>query len=596
MISVVVLTFNSSKFIKACLDSVSGQSCQDIELIVVDNGSWDNTLSITKKNYPSATLIENGKNLGAAKARNRGIEVSRGEWVLTLDCDVVLEKDFIGRIMESARLSDKTVGIIQPKILQKDRKRIYSCGAHLSVSRRFYDIGKGEADNGKFSKEKGVFGACCAAALYRRKMLEEIKDEYGYFDERFFFLVEDVDLAWRAHRKGWQAKFYPGATCYHDGNSSNLNNRIRQYLCLRNRYYLMIKNDGLKRFYLNLFFLFLYDLSRLFFLVLTNKGILNALKEIPIFIKNRKEEKKDSSDKRCLDLENGGLISIVIVGYNAGGHLPTCLDSIYNQSYKNFEIIFVNNGSTDNTASILSLYPGVKIINNNDNRGFCFGNNQGISAARGDYILTLNSDVVLGRDFLSELKNIAVSDEAALFCPKILNKNGITIDSTGLALSRFYRFFDRGSGEIDVGQYNTKLDIFGPCAAAALYKRKALDDIKHNEEYFDEDFFFLVEDFDLAWRARKKKWKARFVPSAVCYHARNSTSFNSKFRQYLSFRNRFFLLAKNGNVGVKYFVVFLLYDMPRSIYMLMTNRHAIRAIYEVIRYRPRGIKQAARKC
>ncbi len=572
------------------------QSCQGVELIVVDNGSRDNTLSILKEDYSSVTLIENNVNLGAAKARSMGVEASKGEWILTLDCDVVLEQGFLRKIKEFAGRSDETVGIIQPKILQKDRRRIYSCGAHLSRSRRFYDIGKGEADNGKFSKERDVFGACCAAALYRKKMLEEVKDEHGYFDERFFFLVEDVDLAWRAHRKRWRTRFYPEAICCHDGNSSDLNNRIRQYLCLRNRYYMMIKNDGLKRFYLNLIFSSLYDLSRLSFLVLTNKGILNALKEIPDFINNRKGKKKNYPDKRQPDSEDDVLMSIVILGYNAGRHLSACLDSIYSQSHKNFEIIFVNNGSTDDTVSILSRYPDVKIIHNKDNKGFCFGNNQGIKASRGDYILTLNSDVVLGWGFLAELKKIAASDEAALFCPKILNKNGVTIDSTGLALSRFYRFFDRGSGEIDVGQYNAKLDIFGPCAAAALYKRKALEDIRHNEEYFDEDFFFLGEDFDLAWRARKKKWKARFVPSAVCYHARNSTSFNGKFRQYLSFRNRFFLLSKNGNVSIKYFIVFLLYDMLRAIYMLATNRYAIKAIHEVIRYRPKVVRQRARKC
>lgn len=595
-LSIVILTFNSSGFIKACLDSVFSQDYQDFEVILVDNGSIDNTLSLVAQGYPAVRFISNKENLGAANARNQGIEVSKGEWVLTLDCDVVLERSFLAKIIDFAESSDESVGIFQPKILQRDKKRIYSCGAHLSRFRRFYDIGRDELDKGRFNKEGFVFGACCAAALYKKKMLEDTREDTGYFDQRFFFLVEDVDLAWRAQRKKWKTKFCPQAICYHAGGSSNVNNKIRQYFCFRNRYYLMIKNDGLKKFYLNLVFLSLYDLSRLFFIVFTNWGILNAIKEIPLFIKNRKKEKRDYLDTKRKYSEEDRLISIVIVGYNAGGHLSACLDSVYSQSYKNFEIIFVNNGSADETVSMLRLYPDVKIITNKDNKGFCFGNNQGIKATRGDYILTLNSDVVLGRDFLSELKNIASSDEAALFCPKILNKNGITIDSTGLALSRFYRFFDRGSGEIDIGQYNAKLDIFGPCAAAALYKKEALDDIRHNGEYFDEDFFFLGEDFDLAWRARKKKWKARFVPSAVCYHARNSTSFNSKFRQYLSFRNRCFLLTKNGSIGIKYFIVFLLYDIPRFIYMLMTNRYAIRAMYEVVRYRPKGIKQGAHKC
>ena len=282
--------------------------------------------------------------------------------------------------------------------------------------------------------------------------------------------------------------------------------------------------------------------------------------------------------------DEGALISIVIVGYNSGSHISGCLDSIYNQGHRGFEVIFIDNGSTDNTEDVLKSYPDVKIIKNSENKGFCFANNQGISSSRGSYILTLNSDCVLGRDFLLELKKVAESNNAGLFAAKILNNSGKAIDSTGLVLSRFYRFFDRGSGEVDKGQYDTRLDIFGPCAAAALYKREMLEDIKRDGEYFDEAFFFLLEDFDLAWRAMKNGWKARFVPGAVCYHARNSTNFNSKLRQYLSFRNRFFLLIKNGVINFKYIAVFLLYDVPRFICMLFTNRYILRALRDIIRF------------
>jgi len=290
-------------------------------------------------------------------------------------------------------------------------------------------------------------------------------------------------------------------------------------------------------------------------------------------------------------MERSILISIVIVGYNAGKYLSLCLDSIYNQTYRNFEVIFVNNGSTDYTASILKSYPDVRIVKNKDNKGFCFANNQGIKIARGMYILSLNSDIVLDNNFLLEMKKAAEANYVALFGAKMLNSDGKTIDSTGLVLSRYYRFFDRGSGEIERGQYDERLDIFGPCAAAALYKKEMLEDIKHNGEYFDEDFFFLAEDFDLSWRARKKGWKARFVPTAICYHYRDSTNFNSKFRQYLSFRNRYYLLIKNGELNIKYFIIFLFYDLPRLIYMLLTNKYTSKALYEVIRHTPRMLKK-----
>lgn len=298
-------------------------------------------------------------------------------------------------------------------------------------------------------------------------------------------------------------------------------------------------------------------------------------------------------EKVLLEMSNDLLISIIIIGYNAESYLSDCLGSIYNQTYRSFEVIFVNNGSNDNTALALKAYPGIRVVHNNINKGFCFANNQGIKLARGRYLLILNSDVVLDKNFLSEMKNSISMNNTGLFGAKILTGDGKYIDSAGLELSRFYRFFDRGNGERDNGQYDRKLDIFGPCAAAALYKKEMLEDIKYKEEYFDEDFFFLGEDFDLAWRAKRKGWKARFVPKAVCYHARNSTNFNNRFRQYLSFRNRYFLLIKNLDMKIEYIFVFLLYDIPRLLGMLLTNRHTCRALYETIKLAPRMRRKGA---
>lgn len=294
-------------------------------------------------------------------------------------------------------------------------------------------------------------------------------------------------------------------------------------------------------------------------------------------------------------MEENLLISVIIVGYNAGRQLSNCLDSVYDQAYRNFEVIFINNGSTDDTGLRLKSYPEIKLINNKQNKGFSFANNQGINIAKGSYILTLNTDVVLDRNFLMEMKNALEFSEAALLAPKIFTKDGGSIDSTGLILSRFYRFLDRGSGSIDNGQ-DPSHEILGPCAAAALYSKEMLEDIKYDGEYFDEDFFFLGEDFDLAWRAKKRGWKTMFVPNAICYHQRNSSNFNSKFRQYLSFRNRSFLLIKNGDIGIKYIPVFILYDLPRFIYMLCTNRYAYRALYEIIRYAPKMLRKRHSVC
>jgi hypothetical protein len=186
-----------------------------------------------------------------------------------LDCDVILGEGFISGIFKAIEDPGANVGMIQAKILQPDRKTIYSCGIYISkLLLRFYDIGKGLNDQGQFDQNRRIFGACSAAAVYNRKMLEAIKEKTGYFDERFFFLFEDVDLAWRSQRSGWKALFEPGLVCYHKGNSSGTCRKIRQYLCLRNRCLTLIKNRALNWYFLPLFF---YDIPRMLYILISNR-------------------------------------------------------------------------------------------------------------------------------------------------------------------------------------------------------------------------------------------------------------------------------------------------------------------------------------
>jgi len=276
-ISIVILTFNSINFLSSCLDSLFNQGHPNLEVIVVDNGSGDGTVNFIKEHYPSVIIIENKENRGSCVARNQGIMRARGKWVLTLDCDVLLERNFFVKIAEILKNIPSDIGIIQPKILNLDKKTIYSCGIYLSWLRRFHDIGQGSLDSGQFNANKYIFGACSAAAIYNRKMLETVKENTGYFDQRFFFLVEDVDLSWRAQRKGWKAVFCPEIICYHSGYSSKVNNKFRQYLCFRNRYYSIKKNEGFRNYAKRIIPLLLYDFPRLVYFLLTNRYMFRKI-------------------------------------------------------------------------------------------------------------------------------------------------------------------------------------------------------------------------------------------------------------------------------------------------------------------------------
>lgn len=270
MLSIVILTCNSQRFLRECLDSVFVQGPGKFEVIVVDNGSTDGTREILRQNKSRIRLIENEKNFGTSKARNQGIECAAGNWVLCLDSDVVLEKNFVKNFFAAEKELSPRGGMLQPNVLSRDGRTIYSQGIHLSSLRRFFDRNRGKLRD--FSEgKKAILGACSAAAFYRRSMLEDIRETTGYFDERFFFLVEDVDLAWRACRKGWETLFEPSMVCFHAGDSSATHIKLRQYLSFRNRYWMIKKNEPGFKSMLLWFVSWPYEVTRWIWMAFTNR-------------------------------------------------------------------------------------------------------------------------------------------------------------------------------------------------------------------------------------------------------------------------------------------------------------------------------------
>ncbi len=272
-ISVAVVTYNSRKFISGCLDSVFRQFNPEMEVVVVDNGSTDGSAELIKSKYSRAKFIKNQKNLGAAFARNQAIANSQGKWVVTLDSDIVLGDNFFTAFRHLQTAGDAKIGMIIPNILNSGGSRVYSQGIYLSFLKRFYDYGREKPANFFRKKPVKIIGPCSAAAFYRRKMLEEVEEVTGYFDRRFFFLVEDVDLAWRAKKAGWKSLFSPESFCFHQGNSCRAGKKVRQYLSYRNRKLMLKKNSKkLKKLKLNPLWWF-YDWFRFIYLYLFNPHI-----------------------------------------------------------------------------------------------------------------------------------------------------------------------------------------------------------------------------------------------------------------------------------------------------------------------------------
>ena len=272
MISIIIVNYNSKDLLRQCLDSLRSQSFKDREIIVVDNASKDGSLDMLRVFYPEIKLIQNADNLLFCKAQNQGIDSSMGDFILCLNNDVILDRDYLKEMMASAGLEER-IGMISGKILRIDKKTIDSTGLFLGRNRKAVERGYGEINKGQYNKPEFVFGVSGSCAFLRKSMLLDLKDKNGYFDERFGMYYEDLDLCWRAQKKAWKAYYNPNAIAYHirGGTAAGCNSKrwpvfhyINQDLKKRyiiNRYRCMRKNDSLKGILLNFPCILLYEIK-----------------------------------------------------------------------------------------------------------------------------------------------------------------------------------------------------------------------------------------------------------------------------------------------------------------------------------------------
>ena len=225
-----------------------------------------------------------------------------------------------------------------------------------------------------------------------------------------------------------------------------------------------------------------------------------------------------------------GLVSVTLVTYNSGRFIRRCLESVLEQTHPNCQVIVIDNASTDGTVDILEHFETrCQVHYNEENIGFAAAQNQAIALAKGEWIFTLNPDVLLSQDFLAELVNAAELDpKVGTVCGKLLSISATfdipekqLVDSTGIYFTPTLRHLDRGSLEPDNGHYQTFEYVFGATAAAALYRRTMIDDISIDGEFFDSDFFVYREDADVAWRAQLLGWRCLYTPVALGYHVRS---------------------------------------------------------------------------
>lgn len=251
-------------------------------------------------------------------------------------------------------------------------------------------------------------------------------------------------------------------------------------------------------------------------------------------------------------------VSVVIVSFNSRRYLERCLGAVFRQRYQAIEVVVVDNASLDGSRLTLAQFQDrIRLILNDRNTGFAAGQNQGIAASRGDWILALNPDVMLPPDFIERLVEAGRRDDSVgTVCGKLLRANpdlapmnGPRIDSAGLYFTPDMRHLDRGWNELDTGRYSDVEYVFGASAAAALYRRAMIEDVSLDDGFFDPDFFAYREDADIAWRAQLLGWRCLYVPQAVAPHVRRVTPgprfiVPAELRMH-SVKNRFLMRVNN---------------------------------------------------
>ncbi len=252
LVSVTIVTYNSGRFIKRCLESVLAQGYRHKEVIVVDNNSTDGTQAILEQYEDRCRVVINERNVGFAAAQNQAIALARGDWVLALNPDVLLTPSFMEALLEAGHL-DANAGTVCGKLLTMrasfalpEEPLVDSTGMYFTPMLRHLDRGSQQVDNGHFLKYEYVFGATAAAALYRRQMIEDISVGGEFFDPDFFVYREDADVAWRAQLMGWRCLYTPRARGYHvrtvlPGNRRALPAEINMH-SVKNRFLMRLKN------------------------------------------------------------------------------------------------------------------------------------------------------------------------------------------------------------------------------------------------------------------------------------------------------------------------------------------------------------------
>lgn len=283
LVSVLIVNWNSEDNLRDCLESLYKINYQNYEVVLVDNASTDGSVEFVRKNFPKVKLTQAKRNLGFAGGNNLGLKNCKGKYVLFLNNDTIVTKEFLNDLVDIIE-NDLTISVIQPTILfhrpgTELHEKINSVGSFLLKSGFLYHLDYGK----KFQKEKyediyEIFTAYGACFLAKKVTIDKI----GLFDERYFAYFEETDFSHRVWLNGGRVVIYTKALIYHKGGktSEKLPSALIQYHSFKNRLYTYLKNLSLKNLLLVLFpHLMICEISSVLYLLTGRPGYAIAIQK-----------------------------------------------------------------------------------------------------------------------------------------------------------------------------------------------------------------------------------------------------------------------------------------------------------------------------
>lgn len=239
-ISIIILNYNEPELTVRCLKSLEKVSYKEYEIILVDNGSREDITKFVSTKTKNIKIIKNKDNLGYAEGNNVGYKQAKGDLILFLNNDAIVEKNFLQPLVDNL-LSDEAIAAVQPKILQYPKKELIdSVGSYFINTGFLYHFGHNKKDQKKYQKEAAIFSMKGACMLFKKSVLEKI----GVFDKDYFAYFEETDLCHRVWLSGYTIMYTPSSVIYHEGGqtSKKLQSTFVQFHSYKNRIYTYAKN------------------------------------------------------------------------------------------------------------------------------------------------------------------------------------------------------------------------------------------------------------------------------------------------------------------------------------------------------------------